>query len=118
MTLRVSPPSLSLALATLLAGAGTAAAQGAHRFTEVSISPDGKRLAWIGPTSRSGGSAFRRRPDAPTPHPTRSRFRRRTPERVEVVWSADGKRLAILATANRGAPAIYLSAMRRARHGS
>ena len=83
------------------------------RFTHVAISPDGKRLAWIGPTTLQGATAdnavFIADLTAPTPTPTMLPLAAADSESAaEVAWSMDSKRLAILATANHGSPALYV----------
>ena len=97
--------------------AATASAQGTvRRFTQVAISPDGKRVAWIGPVpspSNANNALF----VADLPSITQPGV---TPlagadaeSAAELAWSADSKHLAILATAN-GSPAIYVMTDRAA----
>jgi dipeptidyl aminopeptidase/acylaminoacyl peptidase len=98
----------SLAVASLAAAQGNASAK---PFAHVAISPDGKRLAWVGP-SQSAGSSGVSVADLTVPSPTPSAVAITGADEgseSEVVWSPDSKRLAILASANHGAPAIFVS---------
>ncbi len=97
----------------VLGYANTAFAQRSVRqYTHVAIAPDGKHVAWIGPTTPPSDNLERALFIADLSTTT---FPAATPlvgadseSAAELAWSADGKRLAILATANHGAPAIYL----------
>lgn len=99
---------LSLALATPAMGQVTILQQ----FTHVVIAPDGKRVAWIGPTRSSVidnsvhiadlSAAAPVGVSVPLPDADSARA-------TELAWSPDGKRLAILTTVNRGTPALYVS---------
>jgi Tol biopolymer transport system component len=100
-------------VALLLSVAPLAGAQapGVKRFTEVALSPDGRRVAWIGPASRSqsvrgsgGVIADRNTNWAPTVIvlPTAD-----TGSAAELAWSADGRQLAVIATANH-TPSLFV----------
>ncbi|HEY8684266.1 MAG TPA: S9 family peptidase [Chloroflexota bacterium] len=104
---------LVLASCVPLAFAATASGQGTvRRYTQVAISPDGKRVAWIGPTTLPSNNVDRALFVADLSAVT---YPGMTPlvgadseSAAELAWSADSKRLAILATANGGSPAIYV----------
>jgi dipeptidyl aminopeptidase/acylaminoacyl peptidase len=109
-----SARSLRFSFCALLAFCSLAAAQGsanAKRFTHVAISPDGKRLAWIGPSQSAGASGVSVADlTAPTPAPSAVVITGvDDASESEVVWSPDNRRLAILASANHGSPAIFMS---------
>ena len=112
----MSTRHLALASCLLFGFSALASAQkntDVKRFTHVAISPDGKRLAWIGPTSgvanRVDRAVFTADLTAPTPSPTMVSLVEADDESAaEVAWSADSKRLAILATANHGAPTVFV----------
>jgi dipeptidyl aminopeptidase/acylaminoacyl peptidase len=108
----------SLALAALGAGvcasiisiADVAQAQGsrqAQHFSSVTISPDGHNVAWIGSAGR-GAASLMLAPDG-------GKGAAKTVEipgadagsTSAVMWSTDGKRLAALATSNKGTPALF-----------
>src|SRR5258708_538516 len=97
----------------VLGYANTAFAQRSVRqYTHVAIAPDGKHVAWIGPTTAPSDNLERALFIADLSTTT---FPAATPlvgadseSAAEWGWPGDGKRLAILTTANHGAPAIYL----------
>jgi dipeptidyl aminopeptidase/acylaminoacyl peptidase len=102
---------ICLSFALSFAGAG---AQPPHvrRFVHLGASPDGKRIAWIGPPSRtattagnavvladatsSGTMSIVPLPDADAESAS------------ELTWSPDSRWLAILATTRGGRPAVYV----------
>jgi dipeptidyl aminopeptidase/acylaminoacyl peptidase len=100
-----------LALLLSVATLARAQAPGVKRFTEVALSPDGRRVAWIGPASRSqsvrGSGAVladRNANWAPTviALPTAD-----SGSASELAWSADGRQLAVIATANH-TPSLFV----------
>ncbi len=100
---------ISLAFAASALGQGNTAVQ---RFTHVAISPDGKRVAWIGPaTLRSSNVAqgvFIADPSTTSGATSVPLADADSESATELAWSADSKRLAILATASHGSPALYI----------
>ena len=107
-----------LAFCIQLAVAAAASAQGTvRRYTQVAISPDGKRVAWIGPsTSPDNANNALFVADLSTGVPQRiTPLTEADPESAaELAWSADSKRLAILAKSNGGSPAMYIMTERAA----
>jgi dipeptidyl aminopeptidase/acylaminoacyl peptidase len=91
-----------------------AGAQPPHvrRFVHLGASPDGKRVAWIGPPSRTATTAGNAvvLADA-TPSGTMSIVPLRDADAEsasELTWSPDSRWLAILATTRGGRPALYV----------
>ena len=83
-----------------------------RRFVHLAISPDGRRVAWIGPPSRARTSAVNSvvladaSPAGLTnivPLPSGD-----PGSAAELAWSPDGRQVAILATTNSGTPALYV----------
>jgi dipeptidyl aminopeptidase/acylaminoacyl peptidase len=115
--IQVKTSARFLFLACAFAFAATAHAQGTvRRYTQVAISPDGKRVAWIGPVpspSNANNALFVA--DVPSiAQPGVTPLAGADAESAaELAWSADSKRLAILASTN-GAPAIYVMTGRAA----
>jgi dipeptidyl aminopeptidase/acylaminoacyl peptidase len=83
-----------------------------RRFVQLALSPDGRRLAWIGSPSRTRTTAG----DAVViVDPTASGRMDIVPlpganpgSASELTWSADSRQLAILATNRNGIPALYV----------
>jgi dipeptidyl aminopeptidase/acylaminoacyl peptidase len=98
--------------------AATASGQGTvRRYTQVAISPDGKRVAWIGPTASpdNDNNALFVADLSTGANPGITPLAGADNESAaELAWSADSKRLAILATSNGGSPAIYIMTERTA----
>lgn len=101
--------------ALVLAAAPVARAQTAvtaQRFADLALSPDGRQLAWAGPAQKGRSGAARAvviatksgawSPEVVTLPGAESSSAR------EVVWSADGRQLAVLASNDRGVPALYV----------
>jgi dipeptidyl aminopeptidase/acylaminoacyl peptidase len=108
---------LLLAYASFAFAATASAQKPVRRYTQVAVSPDGKRVAWIGPTTSPSSNADNALFVADLPTVTLPGV---TPlvgadneSAAELAWSADSKRLAILAAAN-GSPAIYVMSERAA----
>jgi len=83
-----------------------------RRFVHLAIGPDGRRVAWIGPPSRARTSAvdgvvladvapggMMNIVPLPGGDPSSA---------TELTWSSDSRQVAILATTNSGAPALYV----------
>ncbi len=85
----------------------------ARSFTEVALSPDGHRVAWIGPASRiqaAGGSVVIANQQGGGWRPNVVAMADADPGSAsEIVWSRDGRSLAILATTSHGSPAIFVT---------
>jgi len=80
-----------------------------RQFSSVAMAPDGRHVAWIGPTS-SGGDAqsVMLAAMASAAAPARVSLAGADADSpVEVVWSADSRELGVLA-AGSGTPAIYI----------
>lgn len=85
-----------------------------RRFVHLQMSPDGRRLAWIGPPSRTRTGAI----DAVVlADPSSSGAMSIVPlpgakpgSASELVWSPDSRQLAILATNDNGTPVLYIVA--------
>lgn len=106
---------LALACVVLAGQSAVAAAQGGvqtvHRFASLALSPDGERLAWIGPVSAGpagvpgvsladhGGRGAPRTIELPGAEVASA---------SSVTWSSDGRELAVLAATTDGTPALYL----------
>ncbi len=107
-----------IATCVSVAVATGAKAQGiVRRYTQVAISPDGKRVAWIGPTTPPDNlsNALFVTDLSRGAQPGMVSLVQADPESAsELTWSADSKRLAILASSNGGAPAIYIMTERAA----
>ncbi len=83
-----------------------------RRFVHVAISPDGHRIGWIGPPSRSRTAAVNGVVLADVLQPGLTNI---VPlpsgdagSAAELAWSPDGRQVAILATTNSGTPALYV----------
>lgn len=83
-----------------------------RRFVHLAISPDGRRVGWIGPPSRARTAAVNSvvladaSPSGLTnivPLPSAD-----AGSAAELAWSPDGQQVAILATTNGGTPALYV----------
>ena len=117
--IRVKTSARFLFVACTFAFAATVSAQATvRRYTQVAISPDGKRVAWIGPTTLLTNNVSNGLFVADLSTATQPGI---TPlagadgeSAAELAWSADSKRLAILATSNGGSPAIYIMTERAA----
>jgi dipeptidyl aminopeptidase/acylaminoacyl peptidase len=107
--------ALALVTLTLSAfGAGAQAPLQVRRFVHLVTSPDGRRVAWIGPSSRTPTAAGNAVVLAEV---TPSGARNIVPlpgadaaSATELTWSPDSKWLAILATAGNAVPALYVVA--------
>lgn len=109
---RSAPAALlcCLAIGALTPGASAQAPTGPHvrQFSSVSMAPDGRRVAWIGPAAPSGDaegvmlSATGSASPAPLSLPGAG-----SNSASEVIWSADSRQLGVLA-ASHGSPAIYV----------
>jgi dipeptidyl aminopeptidase/acylaminoacyl peptidase len=105
-------PHLLVALLTVAPGARPQAAATTRRFTAVALSPDGRRLAWVG---AAGG----REAGATSGVVIAAKSAAWAPVAValpgadnasasEVAWSPDGGELAVRATTRHGSPALYV----------
>jgi len=99
-------------MAAFAANAHGQAGTAVQRYSHVAVSPDGKRVAWIGPLRTTvvvtGVFTVDLSPAAtPTGVPLTDAD---SASATEVAWSSDSKRLAILATTSRGTPALYVMA--------
>jgi dipeptidyl aminopeptidase/acylaminoacyl peptidase len=83
-----------------------------RRFVHVGMSPDGRRVAWIGPPSRTrtnAGNAVVLADVNPSGVMNIVPLTGADPSSAtELAWSADSKQLAIIATTNGGTPALYV----------
>jgi dipeptidyl aminopeptidase/acylaminoacyl peptidase len=107
---RVSRPPAKPALDRLLSNLGTV-----EYFHEVVVSPDGHRVAWVGPPERGGASASAvyvadlREPDA-RPRRVTAGDGGTSHHEHGIAWSPDGKRLAFLSDkARAGQPQLYVA---------
>lgn len=86
----------------------TAALNGVHQFSQVAISPDGRRIAYV--ESVGDRSAVRLMPVAGAGATAAARTITACPGRAcdesEVVWSPDGRRIAFVTTDAKGQPQI------------
>jgi dipeptidyl aminopeptidase/acylaminoacyl peptidase len=75
------------------------------------MAPDGQHLAWIGPNSDgSDGMALELAADGGRAVPVEVKLPGIKPNSMsELVWSADGRQLAVLAATNNGTPALYMA---------
>jgi dipeptidyl aminopeptidase/acylaminoacyl peptidase len=87
----------------------TAALNGVHQFSQVAISPDGRRIAYV--ESAGDRSAIRLlelgRPAAAAR--ALSACPGRTCDETEVVWAPDGRRVAFVTTDPKGQPGIAVA---------
>jgi len=110
---------LCLALAgtgsSVLAQSATApvshSAPALRQFVRVALAPDGGHLAWIGPNSdRSTGTSVQLAANGGRAAPVAISLSGVKPNSMsDLAWSADGRQLAILATAADGTPALYVT---------
>src|SRR5450830_962493 len=113
MTQRSSVASLLLVALLVVAPASRAqTSAAAQSFTEVALSPDGRRVAWIGPASRNqtvrGASVVIADQRAGwSPHVDELPGAD-AGSASAVPRSLDGRALAILATTNHGSPSLYV----------
>jgi dipeptidyl aminopeptidase/acylaminoacyl peptidase len=87
-------------------------ASAVRRFVHLAISPDGRRVSWIGPPSRTRSAAQNAVVLADV-NPSGSMnivpLSGADPASAsELAWSPDSKQVAILATTNGGTPALYV----------
>ena len=113
MTQRSSVASLLLVALLVVAPASRAqTSAAAQSFTEVALSPDGHRVAWIGPASRNqtvrGASVVIADQRAGWSPSVVALPGADAGSAAEVTWSLDGRGLAILATTNHGSPTLYV----------
>jgi dipeptidyl aminopeptidase/acylaminoacyl peptidase len=79
-----------------------------RRFGHVALSPDGKKIAWIGPGPSADHAVFVASLTEPTLHPTMlSVSDADSASESEIAWAPDNVRLAVLGTANRGSAALW-----------
>ena len=114
MTQSLSPAALLLAFSLAAIPASHAqTSAGAQSFTQVALAPDGRRVAWIGPDSRTAGEpgsgvviADQRTAWSPLVVTLPGAD---AATASEIAWSRDGRALAILATTKHGSPALYVA---------
>ena len=90
------------------ASSQTSTAPSVRQFSSVSMAPDGRHVAWIGPASPTGDaeSVMLVATGAATPVALSLPSAQANSAR-EVIWSADSRQLGVLAESN-GSPAIYV----------
>jgi dipeptidyl aminopeptidase/acylaminoacyl peptidase len=107
---------LVLSPAALAGQSHAASAPAARRFSDVTLSPNGDYLAWVGPREDRPGA---KTADAVVVLDLRNASRRRTVSvpgaepgsAHDLTWSRDSRSLAFLATARTGGvPALYIAA--------